>query len=34
MDLYQKVLDYEIKDALAIIGVMRVYEHLKANGRM
>jgi 8-oxo-dGTP pyrophosphatase MutT (NUDIX family) len=34
MDLYQKVLDYEIKDALAIIGVMRVYEYLKANGRM
>ncbi len=34
MEVYQKVLDYEIKDAMAIIGVMRVHEYLKTNGRM
>ena len=33
-EVYQKVLDCEIKDALAIIGTMRVHEHLKAKGRM
>jgi 8-oxo-dGTP pyrophosphatase MutT (NUDIX family) len=34
LDVYQMVLDYEIKDSLAIIGIMRVYEHLKNEGRI
>jgi 8-oxo-dGTP pyrophosphatase MutT (NUDIX family) len=34
MDAYQKVLQYEIKDALAIIGIFRVYEYLKSEGRL
>ena len=29
---YQMVLDFEIKDSLAIIGIMRLYEHLKKRG--
>jgi 8-oxo-dGTP pyrophosphatase MutT (NUDIX family) len=31
---FQMVLDYEIKDSLAIIGIMRVHEYLKKEGRL
>ena len=31
---YQMVLNYTIKDALAVIGLMRVYEYLKTSGRI
>jgi 8-oxo-dGTP pyrophosphatase MutT (NUDIX family) len=34
LDTYQMVLDYEIKDSLAIIGIMRVYQYLKKEGRI
>jgi 8-oxo-dGTP pyrophosphatase MutT (NUDIX family) len=34
LDAYKMVLEYEIKDSLAIIGIMRVYEHLKKEGRI
>jgi hypothetical protein len=34
LDAYKMVLDYEIKDSLAIIGIIRVYEHLKNEGRV
>jgi 8-oxo-dGTP pyrophosphatase MutT (NUDIX family) len=32
MEAYKMVLDFEIKDAIAIIGIQRVYHLLKANG--
>jgi 8-oxo-dGTP pyrophosphatase MutT (NUDIX family) len=31
MEAYRMVLDFEIKDAIAIIGIMRVYHWLKTN---
>jgi len=34
LDAYKMVLEFEIKDSLAIIGIMRVYEHLKKEGRL
>jgi 8-oxo-dGTP pyrophosphatase MutT (NUDIX family) len=34
LEAYQMVLDYEIKDSLAIIGIMRAHEHLKKEGRL
>ena len=34
MEAYQMVLEYEIKDCLAIIGIMRAYEYLKKTGRL
>jgi len=34
LEAYQMVLDYEIKDSLAIIGIMRVYQYLKNEGRI
>jgi len=34
LDAYKMVLNFEIKDSLAIIGIMRVYEHLKNQGRL
>ena len=34
LDAYHMVLDFEIKDALAIIGIMRVYQQLKKAGRI
>ncbi len=33
-DAWQMVIDYEIKDALAIIGIMRAYQYLKNAGRV
>ena len=33
-EAYQMVLDYEIKDALAIIGIMRVYHYLRNTNRL
>jgi 8-oxo-dGTP pyrophosphatase MutT (NUDIX family) len=34
LDAYKMVLEYEIKDSLAIIGIMRVYEYLRKKGRI
>ena len=34
LEAYQMVLDCEIKDSLAVIGIMRVYQHLKNEGRI
>jgi len=34
LDAYKMVMDFEIKDSLAIIGIIRVYEHLKRRGRI
>jgi len=34
LEAYQMVLNYEIKDSLAIIGIMRVHQHLKNKGRI
>ena len=34
LEAYQMVLDFEIKDSLAIIGIMRVYEYLRKEGRI
>jgi len=34
LEAYQMILDYEIKDSLAIIGIMRVYQHLKNAGKI
>ena len=34
MEAYQQVLNYHIKDAMAIIGIMRAYEYLKKTGRL
>ncbi len=31
---WQMVLDQEIKDSLAVIGLMRVYEHLRQRDRL
>jgi 8-oxo-dGTP pyrophosphatase MutT (NUDIX family) len=31
---YQKVLAYEIKDAMSIIGILRGYQYLKKNNRI
>jgi len=31
---FEMVLNYEIKDALAIIGIMRVYHYLKKQGKI
>ena len=33
-EAYQMVLDYEIKDAMAIIGILRVQEWLKKNKQL
>jgi 8-oxo-dGTP pyrophosphatase MutT (NUDIX family) len=34
LDAYQMVLNCEIKDSLAIIGIIRVYEHFKRLGKI
>ncbi len=34
LEAYQLVLDYQIKDSMAIIGIMRTYEHLRKTGRI
>ena len=34
LDAFHMVMDYEIKDSLAIIGIMRVYQHLRKEGRI
>jgi 8-oxo-dGTP pyrophosphatase MutT (NUDIX family) len=34
LDAYKRVLNYEIKDALAVIGIMRVYDYLKKSDRL
>jgi 8-oxo-dGTP pyrophosphatase MutT (NUDIX family) len=34
LDAYQMVLNYEIKDSLAIIGIIRVHEYFKQLGRI
>jgi len=34
LEAYQMVLECEIKDALAVIGIMRVYQYLKTEGRI
>lgn len=34
LEAYRKVQNFEIKDALAIIGIMRVYQLLKREGRL
>ena len=33
-DAWQMVLNFEIKDSLAIVGLMRTYYHLKQSGRI
>jgi len=33
-EAWQMVLQYEIKDALAVIGLLRTYDHLKKEGRI
>ena len=34
LEAYRRVQNFEIKDALAIIGIMRVYQLLKKEGRL
>jgi 8-oxo-dGTP pyrophosphatase MutT (NUDIX family) len=34
LDVWEMVINAEIKDSLAVIGLMRVYNYLKMNGRI
>ena len=34
LEAYRQVLDFRIKDALAVIGIRRVHDHLKKTGRL
>jgi len=34
LEAYKRVLNYKIKDALAVIGIIRVYEYLRSSGRI
>ncbi len=34
LEAYRMVLDYTIKDSLAVIGIFRAYQHLLAQGRL
>ena len=34
IEAYKMVLNYEIKDSLAVIGIFRVYEYLRKEGRI
>ena len=34
LEAYQQVLNFKIKDALAVIGIMRAFEYLRLSGRL
>jgi 8-oxo-dGTP pyrophosphatase MutT (NUDIX family) len=34
LEAYKQVLNFKIKDALAVIGIMRVFEYLRQSGRI